>query len=162
MRHLKLIALLLLGLMLAAMAAFISIHFVDELTFYNSAQRQSVTVIQAVSSIESVTSNVTGPTSWIVKSNLDIQNGEHRTKVSGTFESRSRKEVTERANWLKSLEGQKADFFLSEKKPDMFTTEIHFPWGTLMGVLLICIISGFISFFAIFEFKNANKTLQIK
>ena len=159
MRHLKLIALLLLSLMLAAMAAFVSIHFVDELTFYNSAQRQSVTVIQAVSSIESSTSNVTGPTSWIVNSNLDIQNGEHRSKVSGTFESRSRIEATDRANWLKSLEGQKANFFLSEKKPDIFTTETHFPWGTLMGILLICTISGVIIFLTIFEFEFENKTL---
>jgi hypothetical protein len=162
MRYLKLIALLLLGLMLAAIAALVTMHFVDELSFYNSAQRQSVTVIQAVSSIDSVSSNVTGPTTWIVESTLEIQYGENRTKVSGTFESRSRTEVTERASWLKSLEGQKANFFLSEKTPDIFTTEIHFPWNTLMGVLLICIISGFISFFAVFEFKNANKTLQIK
>ena len=162
MRHLKLIALLLLGLMLAAMAAFVSIHFVDELTFYYSAQRQSVTVIQAVSSIESVTSNVTGPSSWIVKSKLDIQNGERRSKVSGTFESRNRTEVTERANWLKSLEGQKANFFLSEKNPNIFTTETHFPWGTLMGILLICTISGTIIFLTIFEFKGGfNYEVQL-
>jgi len=143
MRHLKLLAFLMLAVVGAFLVAFSFQHWLMEFDFHRHATRQSVFVVRAGSTIEKVSCGVECANDWRADTWLEVRSGSGQRFhfVSESFTG-SRQTAEDRSTYLKSLVGKQAEIFLNPSTPGFFSTErFPFPWRSLAGMLLVSILT---------------------